>query len=130
MWADVYKAGESFFQIMKQNEESLKFLTYDSCFQFTCEDNSFIVKAVGKKVVEIKEGQHSNGLYDLILISDEITFLDLFKGKISPANLLYHGKIRIPAQKAKHSQLTALFQAMRKNQEDLYIKDWKNIPSN
>ena len=128
MWQDIYDEGKRFFEVMKKNKESLKFLDYDSRVQFDCAGQSFFVTVRNQKIAEIKEGKHSNGLMDLILIADEKTFSDLFRGRISPANLLYHGKIRIPAQKGKHSLIAALFQAIRKNQEDLYKVDWDQSP--
>ena len=120
----VLESGKRFFAIMGQNPEAREYLVYDSCFQFTCERKSFTVSVRNKEIGEIKEGKHSPGLMDLVLEGDEETLADLFRGRISPATAFYYGKLRIPEQKSKHSQVVALFQAMRKTQEDLYRKDW------
>lgn len=120
----VFGLGKRFFEIMGKNPEAKKFLVYDSCYQFTCEERSFIVRVKNTEIGEIKEGKHSPELMDLVIESDKKTFHDLFRGRISPATAFYYGKLRIPDQKSKHSQVVALFQAMRKTQEDLHKRNW------
>jgi putative sterol carrier protein len=120
----VLGSGKRFFAIMGQNPEAREYLVYDSCFQFNCGEKSFIVRVRNKEIGEIKEGNHSPGLMDLVIDGDEETLAHLFRGRISPATAFYYGKLRIPDQKSKHSQVVALFQAMRKTQEDLYREDW------
>jgi putative sterol carrier protein len=120
----VLGSGKRFFAIMGQNPEAREHLVYDSCFQFNCGGKSFIVRIKNTEIREIKEGKHSPGLMDLVIEGDEETLADLFRGRISPATAFYYGKLRIPDQKSKHSQVVALFQAMRKTQEDLYREDW------
>ena len=120
----IFGLGKVFFGIMGKNPEARKYLVYDSCYQFNCEERSFIVRVKNTEIGEIEEGGHSPGLMDLVLEGDEETLADLFRGRISPATAFYYGKLRIPDQKSKHSQVVALFQAMRKTQEDLYRKDW------
>ncbi len=120
MSGTVFSLGKRFFEIMGKNSEAREFLDYDSCFQFKCEGMSFVVRIKGKQIEEIREGEYSPGLMDLLIEGDGQTLTDLFKGRLSPANAFYYGKLRIPDQKSKHSQVVALFQAIRKTQEDLY----------
>lgn len=120
----VFALGKRFFDIMGKNSEAKKFLDYDSCFQFVSEGKSFIVKVKNGQIEQISEGGHSPGLMDLVIEGDEQTLSDLFRGRLSPATAFYYGKLRVPDQKSKHSQVVALFQAMRKTQEDMYKKNW------